>query len=267
MKQRWIAVGLAAAALLTFYALVFPKPQPPGARLSRPLTTETGADGLKGAWRWLEASSVPVLSLRERYTRLPLLPLPPRGNVLLVSLPARMPVQPTEQVVLRHWIERGNTLLILAALDDTPGWTQGNNVDLAMLYDWVHIQFSHRPSSEDSASLGSSLTSLLNPLEVHLEPLGGHELLRGVREISVTSELPASDWLATPKDVATLAIARRQDDGHAALWLQAHSSGQILVCALAAAVQQCADHTHRQRTPVGQHHRLVSCPRRTRAVR
>lgn len=235
MKQRWIALGLAATALLTFYALLFPKPAPHGTQLSRPLTTETGADGLAGAWRWLQDSKIPVVSLRERYTRLAQLPLPPRGNILLVSFPVQLPVQATEQVALKDWIERGNTLVILAALDDTPGWAEGNDVDLLLLEDWVHIQFSTQSPSNHSASLGSTLRSVLRPLEIHLEPLGSHALLRNVHEISVTSELPASHWVATPQDVATLAIARRQDDGNAALWLQAHASGQIVVCALAAA--------------------------------
>jgi hypothetical protein len=235
VKQRWIALGLAAAALLTFYALLFPTPAQRGAQLSRPLTTETGADGLAGAWRWLEASKIPVVSLRERYTQLPQLSLPLRGNVLLVSFPVRLPAQATEQVALKDWIERGNTLLILAALDDTPAWAQGDDVDLLLLQDWVHMEFSTKSPPNDNASLGSTLTSALRSLEIHLEPLGGHALLRDVHEISVTSELPASHWVATTHNFATLAIARRRDDGNPALWLQAHGSGQIVVCALAAA--------------------------------
>ena len=59
MKQRWIALGLAAAALLTFYALVFPKPQRLAHSCHGRYSTETGADGLAGAWRWLEASNIP----------------------------------------------------------------------------------------------------------------------------------------------------------------------------------------------------------------
>ena len=234
MRQRWIALGLVAAALLSFYALVFPKPQSTQPQVSRPLSTETGADGLAGAWRWLEDSHIPVVSLRERYQQLPLLPLPARGNVLLTTLPVRLPVSPEEQLALEHWVARGNTLLILAALDDTPGWTQGYDLDLPTLEEWLHIHFSSQHSRDDDGTIRNSLTSLLKPAEIRLEPLGNHPLLQGVRQISVTSELPASHWLGAPSDFATLAVARRRDDGNAALWLQARESGQIVVCALAA---------------------------------
>lgn len=234
MRQRWIALALAAAALLTFYALVFPKPAAPGAQLSRPLSTETGADGLAGAWRWLEASNIPLVSLRQRYDQLPLMRLPPRGNVLLVSLPVHLAVRAPEQVALERWIERGNTLVILAALDDTPKWALLDELNLPMLEDWVHMQFSAQHSSDDSAGLRQSLTTLIKPAEIELEPQGTHALLHDVHQIAVSSELPASHWLAHRGDTATLAIARRRDDGNPALWLQARSSGQILLCALAA---------------------------------
>jgi Domain of unknown function (DUF4350) len=234
MKQRWIALGLAAAALLSFYALVFPKPQSPQSQVSRPLSIETGADGLAGAWRWLEDSHIPVVSLRERYQQLPLLPLPARGNVLLTTLPAKLVVSPAEQLALERWIARGNTLLILAALDDTPGWTQGDEFNLPMLEEWTHIHFSSRHSSDEDGTIRESVTSLLRPTEIQLEPLGVHPLLQGIRQISVSSELPASHWLGAARDYATLAVARRRDDGDAALWLQARESGQILLCALAA---------------------------------
>lgn len=233
MKQRLIALGLAAAALLIFYALIFPKPQSPGSRFSRPLSTETGADGLAAAWRWLENSNIPVVSLRGRYEQLAQMPLPKYGNVLLVSLPGKLAVYPTEQVALEHWIERGNTLVILAALDDTPSWALEGELDLPMLEDWVHMDFSQRSSSA-GASIGHSLSSLLNATEIQLEPLGNVALLRDVHNISVTSELAAAHWLGAPHDIATLAVAKRRDDGNAALWLQGRSAGQILLCALAA---------------------------------
>lgn len=233
MKERWIALGLAAAALLSFYTLLFPKPMPASAQLSRPLSTEAGADGLAGAWRWLEQSHIPVVSLRERYEQLPRLPLPGEGNVLLASVPGRVPMGRAEQLALERWVERGNTLVILVALDDTPGWARADDLNLPMLEDWLQMHFTTPASHDERPGVRSSLAALLAPEQVQLEPLGSHPLLRGVHQISVTSESPAAHWLGVPRKLATLAIARRRDDGNAALWLQPRSAGQILLCALA----------------------------------
>ena len=95
-------------------------------------------------------------------------------------------------------------------------------------------QFSLSNRATTARSLGSSLVSLINPRGPP-RATRNHALLQRCPPDLGGSELPASHWLAAPKDIATLAIARRRDDGNAGAWLQAHSSGQILVCALAAA--------------------------------
>jgi hypothetical protein len=236
VRQRWVALGLAAASLLMLYALLVPRPVPPSTGLSPPLSTENGPEGFAAAWRWLSGSAIPVISFRDRYEHLPAV-VGASGNVLLTSAPQRLAVRAHEQAALERWIERGNTLLVLIALDDTPSWAQGGALNLSRLQNLLRIRFEVSPPPKPSAGKGADsrpLSALLAHNSVRLEAIGSHPLLRGVREIRVVSDLPASHWRGKPRDGATLAIARRVDDGNAALWLQPRGQGQIVVCALAA---------------------------------
>jgi hypothetical protein len=226
MKQRAVALGLAAAALLMFYALVLPKPMPADAGISLPRTTEDGPDGLAAAWRWLAASGIPVVSLRERYDHLK--STPSGGDVLITTVPGRLSIRADEQAALEDWVEQGNTLVVLAALDDTPAWAARSAQGLASLQRLLQIRFDARDSK------APSLAAALGKTEVRLTPVGGHPLLSGVRAIQVVSDLPAAHWRGQPQNSALLALARREDDGKAALWLEPRGAGQIVVSALAA---------------------------------
>jgi hypothetical protein len=76
-----------------------------------------------GLWNWLEREHVKVVSLRDRYATLKGdASLAETGNVLIVTMPFRTPLRSSEVQPFRAWIERGNTVLLLAALDDTPEW-------------------------------------------------------------------------------------------------------------------------------------------------
>jgi hypothetical protein len=66
-----------------------------------------------------------VVSLRERYDRLNKHTTTTTGNVLLATLPQQLPTRIDEMESLDAWIERGNTLVVMAALDDTPQWALG----------------------------------------------------------------------------------------------------------------------------------------------
>lgn len=238
MKQRWFALVFSAGALLSFYALLAPKPGTTAAQVSLPVSTETGPQGLAGAWRWLHASGIPEASLQERYDRLERQG-PAHGNVLLAVVPGRLPIRSGEQAALQRWIERGNTLVILAALDDTPAWSGGQPVNLEAMLTLAQIsvtaiETSIGASGSTPGTLRRSMTVPQEQPPVLLEPLGEHALMSGVRDVRVTSDLPASHWKAQTQNPATLAIARRRDDGSAALWVQARGAGQIILCALAA---------------------------------
>ena len=101
MKQRAITLLLALAALGLFYALLFPKPIAMLQPASSPLSTDGGDDGELAMWRWLQAESIPVASLRSRYDRLASAAGDPGGsagggNVLISVMPHRLAVRAQE---------------------------------------------------------------------------------------------------------------------------------------------------------------------------
>ncbi|HUQ10450.1 MAG TPA: DUF4350 domain-containing protein [Steroidobacteraceae bacterium] len=122
MRERLVSLVLALAALATFYALWLQ----PGSGFSnedavRPTTTERHGNGYAALFEWLNRSGVRARSFRERYTALADLD-PPRGNLLVLTLPAVEVFRHEEYGALDQWVRKGNTLLIVAALVDQPGW-------------------------------------------------------------------------------------------------------------------------------------------------
>ncbi|MGP0083984.1 MAG: hypothetical protein ACLP0B_10195, partial [Steroidobacteraceae bacterium] len=124
MKDRLLTFAFAVCALAAFYVFFFPKPAPADAEVSIPLSTDSGPHGYLGVWRWLKASSIPVAVLSYRYDHLDGAGLAANstGNVLMTTMPYRLPTNLREAAPLIAWIERGNTLVVMAALDDTPDW-------------------------------------------------------------------------------------------------------------------------------------------------
>ena len=124
MKERLTTLAFAVAALILCYALFLPKPPPDDLSMSRPLSSDLGAAGYQAAWRWLNSEQVPLVSLRDRFEHLLTDKTQRRtGNVLITTLPHKLPVRPEEASRLDAWIERGNTVVVAAALDDTPAWS------------------------------------------------------------------------------------------------------------------------------------------------
>ena len=139
MRERGITFLLALAALAAFYGLwLGPAPSlDPDADTARPTTAERRGNGYAGLFEWLQRSGVSVRSFRERYSMLPELDAPSRGNLLVLSLPAVEVFHSDEFSALDQWVRRGNTLLINAALLDQPGWaarrTSGAVVEIESL--------------------------------------------------------------------------------------------------------------------------------------
>lgn len=236
MKQRAATLLLAIGALVVFYALFFPKPGALQNSAPLPLSTESGPDGLAGVRQWLLLAHIPVQSLRERYEQLDRGATAASGNVLITSLPQRLPMNTPEAAALAHWVERGNTLLVLAALEDTPRWAAGGGPQvIAELARMTRFDFSLRPSER-----ADSLRSLLGPTTLIVQPRGRHPLLSGVHEVEDVSALPAPRWSGVPlPGGGALAIgerrAARADQRDPLVWVAPRSAGQEIVCAFAAA--------------------------------
>jgi hypothetical protein len=244
LKERLVTLGLAIAALFLCYALFLPKPQPQASAASRPLSTEPGPAGYQAAWRWLETEHLPVVALHERFDHLlggAGRSLPATGNVLLTTLPHKVTVRSEEPSDLDAWVERGNTLVVAAALDDTPAWATESSTrlfkDVGRL---TRLRFETEAAEKNDKTsppgrvLKSALSSLTAPRTIVIEPLGEHPLMQGIHTLSVVSDLPASRWHATPMDSSgVLQIASMQDGGAAAIWVKRQEKGQVITLAVA----------------------------------
>ena len=267
MKDRLLTFALALGAFAVFYALLVPKPPPQQQVVTRPVTTERGPNGYYGMYEWLRTSGVRVESLRDRYNRLDAFAPSPDdvGNLLITTTPHRYPLRRSELQPVRAWIARGNTLLVLAGLSDTPEWSMGEGADAAFMANMEQLTgltFSQQssaaapipedpptePESETQAPPASQSESspekqsaqaaiegmekYEEPRRFELEPNAAHPLLAGVNLAAAMSEYPSAKWFAvvTPER-AVLELAHDPESGVPVLWLLRYGDGQILVSA------------------------------------
>ncbi len=243
MKQRLVTLGLAVAALFLCYALFLPKLPPENRAVTRPLSADLGAAGYQGAWRWLKAVHIPEISLRNRYDHLLADKAQrPTGNVLITTLPHQLPVRPEEAACLDAWIERGNTLVIAAALDDTPAWALEGSERLVrdvgrlarLKFETIDTKVAREKSASTSQTLKSALKALSESRSIAIEPRGVHPLMNGVHRLQLSSDLPASRWLATPMDSSgVLQIAQLADGANAVIWVRSQQNGQVILLGVA----------------------------------
>jgi hypothetical protein len=268
MRERGIAFLLALAALAAFYGLwLSPSPSlDPDANIARPTAAERRGNGYAGLYEWLQRSGVEVRSLRERYGSLLDLDVPPRGNLLVLSLPAVEVFHSDELSALDQWIRRGNTLFIAAALLDQPDWaarrSAGAVVDIESL---TGIEFETRKGresrlddtplaqrvreadarsakqeaedeeeqdDEDAGELGPERGKLLEvPGKIALTATGPHVLLDGVKTLDLVTDYAAEEWsLRMPYDNFVLTLARTAS-GEGALFEQRVGEGRVLLSA------------------------------------
>jgi len=266
MRERGIAFLLALAALAAFYGLWL-RPAPsldPDANVARPTTAERRGNGYAGLYEWLQRSGVEVRSLRERYGTLLDLDISPRGNLLILSLPAVEVFHSDELSALDRWVRRGNTLLINAALLDQPDWaarrSAGAVVEIESL---TAIEFETRRAREsrldetplsqrvreadarsakrkdegaededDEDEFDEKPGELLEvPGKIALTATGPHVLLAGVKTLELATDYDAEDWsLRMPYDNFVLTLARTAG-GEGALFEQRVGDGRVLLSA------------------------------------
>jgi Domain of unknown function (DUF4350) len=229
IKDRVLVLALAAGALGLFYVLFFPKPRADSGEIVRPLSSESRPEGYLAVWRWLAEQHIHALSLRYRYDRLPSLLSEPTGNLLLVTLPQWVPARAAELEKLEGWVKRGNTLLIMAAIHDTPLWSLDADPlvkEKVERLTGLHIE----PPRAGKADLKAFLADRLDVV-----PRGEHPLLAGVRHITATSKLPVRNArLNGPDDSIPLELAARSDGGEPTLWLMRRGAGQIMLLSVSS---------------------------------
>jgi hypothetical protein len=249
MKERLTTLALAIGALALFYALLFPKPPPDREAPDLPLSTETRAHGYQALWRWLKAENVPVKALHQPYSELS--KSSGRGDVLIVTMPPQVPQRRAELVDLDAWVAQGNTLVVMAALDDTPPWCLGADPGfLRTLGRMTQIEFDGKAErtaksggpaakSDPRGKRRARLLKQLEPERSVFHARGSEPLFDGVRSVVALSEFPASHWKGTAADrSAVLEIGERpMADATAAepvAWLRRQGEGQVLVIGFAS---------------------------------
>ena len=270
MKERLITLALAIAAFAAFYALMGPKPGGPQERPpTRPTSIEQGPNGYLGLMRWLTAEHVPMLSLRERYTKLSELPglEAESGNLMLTTAPQLYPLRHTEVGPLRSWVIQGNTLLIVAGLSDTPDWSMGEGIDpdfienMQAMTDLHFQQPPPTPAQPEAKAEGAAAPApetaptpdpknpkapeptmrdamqaaikYDQPVRFEMKPAGPHPLLEGVETVSALSEYPSAKWRAwmDGQGEAVVELAHDPVSGVPVLWVVPSGRGQIILSA------------------------------------
>jgi hypothetical protein len=265
MRERLTTLACALGALLLVSSLLLRGDALAARRESLPTTIERADNGLLGAMSWLRGEGVRTLALRERFGALTRQPgLAPSGNLLIVSLPAVTGVSVDEAVALDRWLRSGNTLLVLAALRDRPGWAQFPFLmsnDLQLL-----TELSVAPAVEQRAERTAERRRAAAPAGAHdehasrapeakarkdsdrgrvipqpnaplsspaigtLVPNRAHRYFTGVAQaVAFSDYTPFANTVALPRDGFALSLAHERSSGADAFWIRPHGDGMIIV--------------------------------------
>ncbi|HVN46507.1 MAG TPA: DUF4350 domain-containing protein [Steroidobacteraceae bacterium] len=221
MRERLVTLGCALAALLLLGTMALHGDPLAKRRASLPTTLERGDNGLLGVSSWLRAEGVRTQPLRTRFSALPSTALPSaRGNLLIVSLPAAVNYRPEEAQALDRWIGSGNTLLVLAALRDHPGWARFAPAMASDLELLTELRFA--PPTKERKPGNAAPRALI--------PNRAHPFFTGVsRALGFSDDPPIPYTLALPRDGFALSLAHEERDGQDAFWLRPHGEGTIIV--------------------------------------
>lgn len=235
MRERLITLVCALGSLLLFAALFVRGEGLASRRVALPTTIERHGNGLAGAMSWLEAEGIRTVSLRERFDTLAKRrDLPRAGNLLIVTVPVATPFRVQEAGAVDHWIRAGNTLLVLAALSDTPDWGRGGlsiHNDLQLLTGLDFEAVSRAEGSQNAAArMIEASRELAQPQRGTLVPNRPHPYLRGVQSVVAWSDYPPQAWtVRVPRDGFVLSLAHQSETGEGVLWVRPAGSGTIIV--------------------------------------
>ncbi|MDX8128649.1 DUF4350 domain-containing protein [Methylomonas sp. OY6] len=250
MKERLITLLTALAALALVILLLSPRHPDAQKPLSLPTSEDRGADGLKGLFTWLQREGLNVVSFRKRYSDLHKdKTLPERGNVLIASMPASKEIRETEWPALADWLEQGNTLIVLGAVYQHPGWAAAENCfcdvkELLSRYDWILDSADQQdepntPETQTDKTLQSTLNTLQNslkgalPQDSQLLAQSSHPLLQGVTSLQTqtSADLLKAAWTLSgsePENLSLRLLSERDSHLTTAWWMNA-GAGRIVL--------------------------------------
>jgi hypothetical protein len=263
VKERLITFICALGALALFFTM-FMHQDPRGfggGEVPRPTTEERTNNGYRAALEWLDREHIRTISLRERYDRLPKKALAASGNVLLVTLPATAVFKTEEFRPLDHWVRAGNTLVVLAALSDTPDWafafggmTSGDlNLLTGLEFEStrnrdMRLRKAAGPAAKERSEPGpgdrlpgtqgkDSIVRLPlhypQPRHETLLPNRDHAYFKGVRQAIALTDYESQPWTAkVPYEGFVLALGHERETGEGVFWTRPLGSGRILVSGL-----------------------------------
>ncbi len=231
MNDRLVTLLGALGALALFIALVMP----PGAEpdISRPVSPATGANGYRGLELWMADSGVVSHSLKRRLTEIDSLGFPATGNLLITTMPHEQAMRSDEVQMLKRWVAEGNTLLVMAALDDTPDWTLSTESDnfLAGLERLTGMSFTALLDDDDEVLV---VGDFLNESAMNFVADPVHPMMSGVTRLQGVTDAPTSIWQPDFSLQFYLTLVAEEETGTAALWEIPWQDGRMIVSASAS---------------------------------
>jgi hypothetical protein len=250
VKERAFTLLCALGAVMLFVAMFVRREGSFELRneIPRPTTVERRGNGYNAAFTWLNVEGVRSISLRDRFNKIAdVEELPASGNLLIVTLPAVGGFKTEEFLPLDRWIRAGNTLLVLAALSDTPDWARtASRMAVGDLNLLTGLEFEtaasreRRVSKRDAADAGDGslveesampdFNALITPHRATLVPNRPHPYFQHVAEVTALSDYTARSWtVKVPYQGFVLALARGVETGEGAIWTRPLGKGRIVV--------------------------------------
>jgi hypothetical protein len=195
-----------------------------------PTSLETGPNGYGALRLWLESAGVPTVSLRAPLTNLPA----STGHILLTTGPFEKPFSGAETTELLSWVAQGNTLIIAAALNDTPDWSLERRGSGSLIDDLAMLSGTRFEAALDEGGEAVEQGDLISETELKLEP-GAHRLAGGAREFIMVSDNLTSVWMPDEDSLTPGSpFLFEPVTGLPAAWVEGQGSGHVILMASAS---------------------------------